>query len=259
MSARILGRRSVSDAAFRGFVLRSQSRRGILRAHRFHDALVVCRPSPGLRNPLAMTIARCFDSFLLAALACLMGLGLVRALAQYARGVRVVVIDWQRSPGQMLRDFLLVASLLLWAFEIVAHSWPLSVHLAPPSLRVVLLAGVAVKIVGVVMVVAGLLFYGLALRAFGDSWRLGIDRQTPGDLVTRDVFSWTRNPIYVGLDLLLLGTFLVSGRCIFLALALLIVGLLDDQIRREERFLRQAHGEAYRRYCARVGRYVRWR
>jgi protein-S-isoprenylcysteine O-methyltransferase Ste14 len=99
---------------------------------------------------------------------------------------------------------------------------------------------------------------GLALPAFGDSWRLGIDRETSGPLVTHGVFAWTRNPIYVGLDSFALGTFLVQGRLIFLALALVSVGMLQDQIRREERFLARAYGGAYREYCARVGRYVKW-
>ena len=97
------------------------------------------------------------------------------------------------------------------------------------------------------------------LRAFGDSWRLGIDRDAPGVLVTDGIFAWTRNPIYVGLDLLALGTSLVQGRLIVLALALVIAVMLHDQILREESFLARTYGDAYREYCARVRRYGSWR
>ncbi len=104
--------------------------------------------------------------------------------------------------------------------------------------------------------VAGVALYGLALAAFGHSWRMGIDRKTPGALVTHGIFAWTRNPIYLSLDLLVVGTFLIQGRLLFLALSLVIVGLLHDQIRREERFLAEAYGDAYRDYRAWVGRYL---
>ena len=116
-----------------------------------------------------------------------------------------------------------------------------------------------VKFGGALIVVLGLVIYTIALKAFGDSWRLGIDRDSPGPLVTQGVFAWTRNPIYVGLDLFAIGIFLLQGRLIFLALALVSVGMLHDQIRREERFLARTYGNAYSDYCARVRRYIKWR
>jgi protein-S-isoprenylcysteine O-methyltransferase Ste14 len=206
-----------------------------------------------------MAMARFFDWFQLAALAGLVGLGLGRALALYARGVRVVVIDWQRSPAQVLWDLFSVVLFLLWAYEIAAYAWPLRVHLVPAALAVVIIDAAAIKVVGVLLVIAGLAIYALALKAFGASWRIGIDRDSPGPLVTDGVFARTRNPIYVGLNLLVAGTFLIQGRLIFLALALGVAAALHEQIRQEERFLAQAHGGAYRDYCARVGRYVTWR
>jgi protein-S-isoprenylcysteine O-methyltransferase Ste14 len=201
-------------------------------------------------------MARLFDGFQLAALACLVCLGLGRALVLYARGVHVVVVDRTRSPAQALRDLLAMACFLLWGYELVAHAWPLRVHLVPRVLGLVLVDSAWVKGVGAALVLAGLAIYALALRAFGRSWRLGIDREQHGPLVTAGVFAWTRNPVYVGLDLVVVGSFLMQGRLSFLALAGIIVALLHDQIRREERFLVQAHGDAYREYCARVGRYL---
>jgi len=186
-------------------------------------------------------------------------LGIGRALVLYAHGGRVVVIDWQRSPVQMLADLLLFTCLLLWGYEVVAYAWPLRTHLVPAPLGTGLIDAVAAKVVGLVATLSGLLIYGLALRAFGASWRLGIDRAAPGSLVTDGIFAWTRNPIYVALDLLAIGTFLVMGRLLFLALGLIIVAMLHGQIRREERFLVEAYSDAYREYCARVGRYARWR
>jgi protein-S-isoprenylcysteine O-methyltransferase Ste14 len=74
--------------------------------------------------------------------------------------------------------------------------------------------------------------------------------------VTHGIFAWSRNPIYIALDLLVAGTFLLQGRLLFLILAAAIGALLHELILREETFLAQRYGETYRRYCARVRRYL---
>jgi protein-S-isoprenylcysteine O-methyltransferase Ste14 len=203
-----------------------------------------------------VTIDRFFDWFQLAAVACLLCLGVARAVMLYARGVRVVVVDWQRTLTQMLCDLLLVTSLLLLFYHIVVYSWPLPDSFVVPSLGTELFDSIVAKAIGALLVTAALVIYGLALRAFGNSWRMGIDRESPGSLVTTGVFAWTRNPIYVALDLLAIGVLLLQGRLIFLVVAAIFVLMIHELICREERFLRDHYGDAYRSYCARVGRYV---
>ena len=205
-----------------------------------------------------MNAPRFFDWFQLCALAGLGGLGMARAAVLYARGVHVVVIDWQRSVWEQLADLATIVVILSWAYELVAYSWPLRRHLFPAWLAPTVIDSTVAKAFGVVVVCAGLLSFALALWAFADSWRIGIDRNTPGALVTSGIFAWTRNPIYVALDLIAFGMFLVQGRAIFLALALALAGLLHYQIIREEKYLAGAYGDAYRAYCERVGRYARW-
>jgi protein-S-isoprenylcysteine O-methyltransferase Ste14 len=206
-----------------------------------------------------MTTTRFFDWFQIAALGCLASFGIGRAIVLYTRGVRVVVIDWERSVPEKLADLLVMSLLLSWAYETVAWAWPLRKHIFPAPLSAVVVDFALVKGAGAVAVLCGLLIFALALWAFADSWRIGIDRQTAGALMTRGIFAWTRNPIYIALDLIVCGTFLVSGRVIFLVIAVGFAGLLHYQIRREERYLAGAYGDAYRDYCERVGRYVRWR
>ena len=206
-----------------------------------------------------MKAARFFDWFQLCTLACLVGLGVARATVLYARGVHVVAIDWQRSLWEQLADSLAIVLIFSWAYEVVAYSWPLRSHVFPTWLAPVVVDAAVVKVLGAAVVCAGLLTFALALWAFADSWRIGIDRNTAGALVTDGIFAWTRNPIYIALDLIACGTFLVQGRAIFLVLALVLAGLLHYQTVREEKYLAGAYGDAYRAYCERVGRYVRWR
>ena len=204
-----------------------------------------------------MTTSRFFDWFQIAALGCLASLGLGRAIVLYTRGIRIVVIDWERTALEKLADLLLVILLLSWAYETVAWAWPLRNHILAAPLSTVRIDVVGLKVAGVVVVLAGLVIFALSLWAFADSWRIGIDRERPGALMTNGIFAWTRNPIYIALDSIVLGTFLVSGRVIFLAIALALVGLLHYEIRREEKYLAETYGDAYRDYRERVGRYVR--
>jgi protein-S-isoprenylcysteine O-methyltransferase Ste14 len=76
--------------------------------------------------------------------------------------------------------------------------------------------------------------------------------------VTTGLFAWARNPVYTAFDLAFVGTALLHGRVIVLLLAAMLIALLHGIIRREERFLEQRHGDAFRAYAARVGRYSRW-
>jgi len=203
-----------------------------------------------------MTTARFFECFQFVALTFLVCLGVGRAIGLYARGIQVVVVDRERTVAQGLSDLVAIVAMLVWGYEIVAYARPLSFHVVPQPLGAVLVDVLAIKVIGATTVLAGLLIHGLALHALADSWRLGIDRTAPGALVTHGIYAWTRNPIYVALDLQVVGAFLVMGRLVFLVTALLIVVALHEQIRREEGFLVQRYGDAYRAYCARAGRYV---
>jgi protein-S-isoprenylcysteine O-methyltransferase Ste14 len=201
-------------------------------------------------------MTRFFDWFQLSVLVCLLFLGFGRALLMRGRGIRVVVIDPPRAGLDTIGDLLFAACVILWIYEILAYTLPLSVHIIPESLSPIIIDNLAFKVSGMVLSVAGLLIYGLALRALGESWRIGIDAERPGPLVTDGPFAWTRNPIYLALDLMAIGAFLIMGRLVFLLLALIIVCMFDRQIRKEEGFLIQRFGQAYKEYLDRVGRYL---
>jgi protein-S-isoprenylcysteine O-methyltransferase Ste14 len=200
-----------------------------------------------------------FESLVLGALGCLAILGIGRAMMLSARGVRIIAIDRERTVSQGLADLGFVLCFLLWVYEVLAVTLPLSFHLVPAAGRASLLDVGAAKALGVLMMAAGLAVYGLALHAFGSSWRLGIDRERAGVLVTGGIFGRSRNPVYLGLALLVVGVFLVLGRLVLLLLAIVFLVYFQFLIRREERFLAEHYGNAYREYARSVGRWWTWR
>ena len=110
--------------------------------------------------------------------------------------------------------------------------------------------------IGVALCFAGLLVLLLSLVSFGKSFRVGIDVDRPDVLVTNGVFAFSRNPIYVGFALVLIGQFLVFPNWIPLAYLVAGVWLFHRQVLREEGFMREHYGQDYVEYCQRVRRYV---
>ena len=75
-------------------------------------------------------------------------------------------------------------------------------------------------------------------------------------LVTDGIYRWTRNPMYVGLSLILVGIGLATGSVWFLvALPFAVFAVTKLAIEREELYLADKFGAAYHDYKARVRRW----
>lgn len=198
-------------------------------------------------------MSRLFDIFQLAVLGVFLFLFLGRSVQlRLQSGVRP--FNAFRQPSAL--EILLLVALPAWLWEVVAGAWPLPWHVVPPAWDPVLFQSPTAAGVGAALSVAGLLLFAGALASFGTSWRVGIDRATPGALVTRGVFSWSRNPIFLFLDAWTVGTFLLTGRLFFGVVALATILGIHVQILAEERFLTARHGDAYLRYLRAVPRYL---
>jgi steroid 5-alpha reductase family enzyme len=78
----------------------------------------------------------------------------------------------------------------------------------------------------------------------------------PTVLVTSGLYRWTRNPIYMGGLLIVLGHYLYSQSRILLAyLALVFLFFHCIVIFYEEPHMRRQFGEAYKQYCKQVPRW----
>lgn len=103
---------------------------------------------------------------------------------------------------------------------------------------------------------------GLALNLWG-AWsmkraRTPINPCRPVEtIVTSGAFRLSRNPLYVGLGLILLGLTLVLDSLWGIGILVVVLVVMHyGVILPEERYLEEKFGEAYRRYRAAVRRYV---
>jgi len=187
-------------------------------------------------------------------------LGVVATKAIYLRavtGINPIVIGRGKGAWRIV-EILSLGSLLLWITEATLHALHSGYDIFPQKVNVAFLNAAAVKIVGLALVSLGLITFILAFLSFGNSWRIGIDRQKPGTLVTKGIFSISRNPIYLAFDLLSFGMFLMNGTWFFLIFASLAALACHFQILREEEFLRRQYGQDFAEYCRRTARYLIW-
>ncbi len=109
---------------------------------------------------------------------------------------------------------------------------------------------------GVVLCMLGLIFFFYSLVSFGKSFRVGIDEEHPGSLVTTGAFAISRNPIYTSFGAILIGIFLIFPNWVLLIYLVAGFWLFNRQVLREESSLKKIYGEEYEKYCKKVRRYL---
>ncbi len=82
----------------------------------------------------------------------------------------------------------------------------------------------------------------LAQAQMGESWRIFIDQEHRTSSVRSGIFGLSRNPIFLGMMLTLLGLFLAIPNTLTLLSFVMGVVLIQIQVRLEEKFLAKVHG-----------------
>jgi protein-S-isoprenylcysteine O-methyltransferase Ste14 len=200
-----------------------------------------------------------FDYFQIAIVAIVLLILFGRAsYLRLRRHINPIAIGGGKKGILLAVELMAVVGLIAWIVEVLLYALHSGFRLFPSLLDWRLVSAFAARSIGVALVTLGLILFGLAFVSFGDSWRVGLDQRTPGALVTGGVFALSRNPIYVFLDLWLMGTFLINGTLIFLIFGVLAIAFLHWQILQEEKFLLRLYGRSYQDYCRSTRRYLYW-
>ena len=142
---------------------------------------------------------------------------------------------------------LLVMVVLVYALSPAAYF-----YLAP----IRWLENLSLQWIGVAFEIFSLVWIIIAQAQMGEAWRIGIDSEHRTPLVQKGLFCISRNPIYIGGVIALLGLFLIIPNP--LTLLILIVGLVlfVVKVRLEENHLGKMHPREYAEYCQRVRRWL---
>ena len=168
-------------------------------------------------------------------------------------GVNPVVFKGSDSAhdfvGQLFKALfaVIVAVVVVYAFIPSAYQ-----HVMP----IQSLEGTWVRSTGFTLLLVSLMWTVVAQAQMGNSWRIGIDTEHMTELVQTGVFRLSRNPIFVGMIVTLLGLFLMIpnvGTLITLLVGIILIGI---QVRLEEEYLTRLHGHEYLEYRRRVRRWL---
>jgi protein-S-isoprenylcysteine O-methyltransferase Ste14 len=166
----------------------------------------------------------------------------------------IVIRRWN-SPSRYrsLETVLLIGLAVLTADVALNAIWPavVSERLAIGAIR----NSRVVRSIGLAMLTAGLFLVAVAVRQMGISWRIGIDTDAPGPLVSRGVYARVRHPIYSGMLLGSMGIAGVTADALSIVVAVGAAIALPIQAGFEEAFLLSRYPQAYPLYLKRSGRF----
>lgn len=113
----------------------------------------------------------------------------------------------------------------------------------------------ALRLTGVVVAGLGTIIFITAMLTMQDSWRAGIAEKDSTNLVTKGIYQISRNPAFLGFDLIYIGLCMAFFNVVLLMISLWGIVMMHLQILEEEKFLSTTFGAEYEAYRTRVGRY----
>ena len=118
-------------------------------------------------------------------------------------------------------------------------------------------AHIALRIIGCAITAVGVLTFIMSVAQMKDNWRAGVQWEDKTNLVTTGIYSISRNPAFLGFDLMYIGiliTFFNWYLCFATSFVLVFFHLQIVNV--EEEFLIEAFGEEYVQYKKKVCRYL---
>ena len=113
------------------------------------------------------------------------------------------------------------------------------------------------RLLGAVIGAIGVAIFILSVLTMRDNWRAGVSETDKTELVTSGIYRISRNPAFLGFDLVYIGILLMFFNWILFAVSVFAMAMFHLQIVFvEEVFLSSAFGQDYMEYREHVCRYI---
>ena len=113
-----------------------------------------------------------------------------------------------------------------------------------------------VRVSGAAVGTLGVAVFITSVLTMRDSWRAGVSKTDKTELVTKGIYQFSRNPAFLGFDLLYIGIVMMFFHWPLLIVSVFAILIFHLQIVNvEERFLLEAFGDEYLCYKKKVCRY----
>jgi len=111
--------------------------------------------------------------------------------------------------------------------------------------------------VGVAIAILGTVIFVCSVITMKDSWRAGVSKTDNTKLVTTGIYQISRNPAFLGFDLVYIGILLMFFNWLLFAISAFAILMFHLQIVNvEEDFLISTFGDTYLDYKKKVNRYL---
>lgn len=151
--------------------------------------------------------------------------------------------------GKLFKIVMLGLTLVVVLYAFAPDYYSLLLPIVPLENRIIQFIGIGLLIISFGWTV-------LAQIQMGASWRIGIDEEKKTELVSSGVFRFSRNPIFLGMIVTLIGIFLIVPNALTLLFLALGFVLIQIQVRLEEEFLGKTHGAEYAEFRRRAHRWL---
>ena len=179
-------------------------------------------------------------------LAVFYGCYFLKMLMQQRKGIRIDHIG-QGKVGfvKFVEVTMKIATLLVPAAEVISILLNTTCFLA------------LFRICGAVIGALGAAVFVTSVVTMRDSWRVGVSKTDKTELVTDGIYQISRNPAFLGFDLVYIGILLMFFNPWLLAASAFAMLMFHLQIVNvEEDFLLETFGQEYLAYKKKVNRYI---
>ncbi|MFX0103258.1 MAG: methyltransferase family protein [Candidatus Hodarchaeota archaeon] len=180
------------------------------------------------------------------------GLMVIRLFQLSRMGVKPTMMSSKSRSKNIIELVIYYGLFITWSFFLVANAlvkfdfFLFTPFWNPPALQIY---------ITLILAAAFQILMWIAIYTMGASYRIGHEDANVGDLITNGIFSKGRNPIYFGMDGLVVCAFLEQPNVFFLTFAVLTVVMFHFMILREEKGLREKYGAQYEEYLENTKKY----
>lgn len=115
----------------------------------------------------------------------------------------------------------------------------------------------SIRMVGILLGMMGDIIFIISVLTMKESWRAGVSYEEKTDLITDGIYQISRNPAFLGFDLVYTGMCFMFFNLVLVVISLLAIIMFHLQIKYvEEPFLKQEFKEQYLQYYQQVNRYI---
>jgi len=172
------------------------------------------------------------------------------------KGVQVSSDSGKKNKPVLLLFSAFLLIILMWLFELIKPAFQISFSVLPVWIVNPLIESFLIKIAGVIVTCFALVFMLITLIHFEKSLRFGMNEKNPGKLITTGIFSVSRNPFFLSLDIYFMGIVLLRPGLFFIGFTVLAIISIHFFILKEEKFMQRTYGNEYLEYKRRVRRYL---